>query len=408
MKRYLLWIMLVCLLPLGGAGAEVQRYAIRDLPAVTSPRWEQTYTAYGRTIQVSEEIQIPRVDSAPVLTVRAAPPVADTIAQELTAFCEKSMREDRVHSYSFASTAYVTAYDHATPPMWGKTRQADVYSQVEMGWDAHLLADYQLGAAYADNNPLLLGEAADIAQAQITALFPGDALYLMNAAMFDRTFYKATGKPISEKGYYHLEFHQVFHGIPYMGSVHSAFSVKAVGNEDYWLEKRGCASADVFDADAFLLACWFYQETGVLQSDIPLLPFDSVKGKVEALIYAGYVRAVDRVALGYVQFDTENRQEQLLLPAWVVWCSRMARRQSAAVPSIRMAGWRTSPITDPSSSMRRAGKSSIRRITRMVAAWPRRLKRGKKTRLSAAKPRSLISQPIIARRWPEPLPVLSA
>ena len=73
--------MLVCLLPLGGAGAEVQRYAIRDLPAVTSPRWEQTYTAYGRTIQVSEEIQIPRVDSAPVLTVRAAPPVADTIAQ---------------------------------------------------------------------------------------------------------------------------------------------------------------------------------------------------------------------------------------------------------------------------------------------------------------------------------------
>lgn len=58
----------------------------------------------------------------------------------------------------------------------------------------------------------------------------------------------------------------------------------------------------------------------MLQSDIPLLPFDSVKGKVEALIYAGYVRAVDRVALGYVQFDTENRQEQLLLPAWVVWC----------------------------------------------------------------------------------------
>lgn len=320
MKRYLLWIMLLCLLPPGGAGAEVQRYAIRDLPAVTSPRWEQTYTAYGRTIQVSEEVQIPRVDSAPVLTVRAAPPVADTIAQELTAFCEKSMREDRVHSYSFASTAYVTAYDHATPPMWGKTRQADVYSQVEMGWDAHLLADYQLNAAYADNNPLLLGEAADIAQAQITALFPGDALYLMNAAVFDRTFYKATGKPISEKGYYHLEFHQVFHGIPYMGSVHSAFSVKAVGNEDYWLEKRGCASADVFDADAFLLACWFYQETGVLHSDIPLLPFDSVKGNVEALIYAGYVRAVDRVALGYVQFDTENRQEQLLLPAWVVWC----------------------------------------------------------------------------------------
>ena len=73
MKRYLLWIMLVCLLPLGGAGAEVQRYAIRDLPAVTSPRWEQTYTAYGRTIQVSEEVQIPRVDRAPVLCAPRRP-----------------------------------------------------------------------------------------------------------------------------------------------------------------------------------------------------------------------------------------------------------------------------------------------------------------------------------------------
>ena len=68
-----------------------------------------------------------------------------------------------------------------------------------------------------------------------------------------------------------------------------------------------------------MLKCLFYEETGVVREDIPLLPFDDVKGKAEALIRAGYIRAVDRVSLGYVQYDTENPQEQLLLPSWVVW-----------------------------------------------------------------------------------------
>ena len=316
----LLGILLLALLPERGFG-ETQRYSIRDLPAVTSPRWQQAYAAHGRIISVDVEVEIPQAEAAPVLLVRAAPPVEPSLAQTLEDFCAQGMRTDKVNAYFFTSTNFSTAFDHATPPMWGKTRESDAfYDQETMGWQSHFLTDYALDAAYAEDNPLPLGEAVAIAKEQVAALFPNDALRLTNVATFDRTYNKKTQQFISEKGYYHLEFHQIFRGIPFMGSVHKAFSRKAVGNENYTLEYRGCASADVFDADAFLFVCWFYQEESVLHPDIPLIPFDAAKSKVEALIQDGYVRAVDTVTLGYVQFDTENEQVQALVPAWVIWC----------------------------------------------------------------------------------------
>lgn len=51
-------ILLLALLPCSVLG-ETLRYTIKDLPNVTSPRWEQSYKAYGRTINVNVEIEIP-------------------------------------------------------------------------------------------------------------------------------------------------------------------------------------------------------------------------------------------------------------------------------------------------------------------------------------------------------------
>ena len=249
---------------------EGRSYSIRELPGVTFPRWQEIYEAYGRTIPVDVEIEIPSVETAPVILVQAASPLPDTRVEELQAFCTSAMETDEVNSYSFQSTPFSTAYDHATPPIWGKTRKDDAsYNQAVMGWDSHLLSDYRMDAAYADNNALLLGDAVAAAKKQVSELFPNDSLDLTNVAVFDRAFSKKTGDPISEKGYYHLEFHQIFHGIPFMGSVHSTFSTKAVGDENYLLESRGCASVDVWDEDSFLLKCLFYEETGVVREDIP-------------------------------------------------------------------------------------------------------------------------------------------
>ena len=45
-----------------------------------------------------------------------------------------------------------------------------------------------------------------------------------------------------------------------------------------------------------------------------------MKENIERLIISGHVRRIDSVTLGYVQFDTADPAEQLLIPCWVVWC----------------------------------------------------------------------------------------
>ena len=73
---------------------EGQSYAIHELPCVTSSHWQETYEAYGRTISVDVEIEIPSVETAPVILVQAASPLPDARVEELQAFCTSAMETD--------------------------------------------------------------------------------------------------------------------------------------------------------------------------------------------------------------------------------------------------------------------------------------------------------------------------
>ena len=317
--KVFLFALILLLVPLLAHG-ETQYYSISDLPSVTSARWKETYQAYGRTIDVDVKIEIPDVAAAPVLLVRTASPVSETITREIEKQCEVAMKEDKINSYSFASTNYVTSYAHAVPLMWGTTTRKDENYNESMSWDSHLLTEYSMDCTYAEDNDLILGVAVEIAKKEIKKLFQCEDLKLTNVAIFDRTFYKKSKEKISKQGYYHLELHQVFHSIPFMTSVQNAFSKKGLWNENLSIRRRGLALAEIWNENSFDLRYWFYEESDVLYQDIPLLSFDGLKYQVEELINKGYVRDIFSVNLGYVQFDTENGEEQALVPAWVVWC----------------------------------------------------------------------------------------
>lgn len=321
MKKRLILVLAVLFgrMVVPAAMADVPLYSIRELSAVTSPEWQQTYEAYGRTIEVDAEVRIPDAAAAPVIAVQAASPVAEPLYSELKAWYTQAKKDDRVNQYAFRSTNFNTAVTHATPPAWGDTRDSEFVAGA-MGQNQFDLYKFDLNAAYADNNALTVAEAISIARQQVAALYPDEAFQLRNVYVSGRTFWKQNGQSIRDMGSYNLKFTQVFHGIPFMASVHQAFSLFAVGNEDVWLEARGTLNANVYHADAWSFHCCLYQETGVLHEDVPLLPFDAVKDKVEALIRSGHVRWIDDVSLGYVQFDTDDPNEQVLVPCWVVWC----------------------------------------------------------------------------------------
>lgn len=321
MKKWLALMIAVvlCTLYTHMAMADTPLYSIQQLPTVTTSQWQQTYEVYGRTIEVDIDINIPNADAAPVIKVQAALPVAEPLYSKLKAWYTQAQKDDKVNKYAFRSTNYNTAVTHATPPAWGETSDSEFVAG-EMGQNRFDLFEFDLNVAYADNNTLTVAEAISFAQRQVAALYPNESFHLRNIYISGRTFWKQSNKSIRSIGSYNLKFAQVFHGIPFEASVHQAFSQSAVGNEDAWLESRGTMHASIYNMDAWSFNCCLYQETSVLHENISLLPFDAVKNSVEDLILSGHVRWVDTVALGYVQFDTSDPNEQLLVPCWVVWC----------------------------------------------------------------------------------------
>lgn len=320
MKRMLSFLcaMVICLalFPAEAAGA---LYSIQQLSSATAPAWQQTYQAHGRTIQANVTIDIPQVPAAPVLTVQAASPIPEPLNSQLTAWYQQALKDDQVNRYSFSSTNYRTALTHAVPPAWGETRNSEFVAGA-MSAQSTDLYEYDENAAYAEDSPLTVAGAISIATQHASELFPAMAFSLRNVYTTGRSFWKDSHQPISAQGHYTMLFAQVFHGIPFAASIHEAFTQFAIGNENSWLSQRGIMRASIYDAQAWGLSCILYQETGTLHADIPLLPFDEVKSQVEALILSGHVRWVDSVSLGYVQFDTDDPEEQVLVPCWVVWC----------------------------------------------------------------------------------------
>ena len=309
------------LLP-GTAIAGDALYSIRELKDVTSPLWQQTYHAYGRAIEINAEIIIPDAETAPVLSVRVMPSIPEPRYGELAARYHQPETAD-IYADEFISEDWRTAVVHGIPKAGWDESKGQVPGKV--GQKTHALFEYDMHAAYADNNPLTLAEAAAIATDKALELFPDTALRLRNVALYDRPHWKKTGKPIGEKGFYYLELTQVLRGIPCMASVYNTFSQFSSDREDGFvrlsmLETRGTVFVDIYDENAYSVNCELYEETGMLCDDIPLLPFDAVKPQVEQLILSGYIRWIDSITLGYVQFDAADGEAILLVPAWVVWC----------------------------------------------------------------------------------------
>lgn len=293
-----------------------EQYSIQELPNVTTTTWQQSYQAYGRTIEVNERIIIPEVSSAPVLKVQVMPPIDEPLYSELTQKYDQAAKDDPTTYNSFTSTALATHITHSCPILWD---ESEGYSVFKIGQENHALFEYDMNTAYADANSLALADAFQTAIAGLREAFPNADLYLRNVALYDRTYWKSNNEKISEKGNYFLELTQVFHGIPFIASVHNLYR-DTIGNESGLLEAQGLVRAEVWDTESYDLTSRLYEEIGVLYEDIPLIPFDSVKPQVEELILNGYIRFIDSVTLGYVQFDTSDEEEFVLMPAWVVWC----------------------------------------------------------------------------------------
>ncbi len=316
------------------AMAEAETFSIKELTGVTSPRWKQTYEAYGRTIEVDVEIIIPEVETAPALKVQWAPALEDPLRSELAAEYEKADKEDNKHYYSFKSKKSHTLYlEHKWPLRGGTKKNKESWEKVTA--DDSDLIRFDPDQAYAENNPMTVQEATEVVRTHLKEVFPDVEINLDTVWLNGGTRWKRNKKTIDEKGYYHLNMRQCFHGIPLMASISAAYTDpfdqrwgEILDKKDapymYILVRRdvdqGLVRSSVYSEDSWTIVAHLYAETEQLCQDMPLVPFDAVKSQVEDLINKGYVRWINSVTLGYAQFKTGNMDDFALVPSWVVWC----------------------------------------------------------------------------------------
>ena len=314
--------------------ADTRTFSIKELPRVTSPHWKQTYEAFGRTIEVDVEIIIPEVETAPALKVQWAPALEDPLRSELAAEYEKADKEDNKHYYRFKSKKSHTLYlEHKWPLHGGTQKDKEDFSRVTS--DESDLIRFDPDKAYAENNPMTVREAAAVVSTHLQEIFPDVDIQLDTAWITGAVRWKRNKKILDDRGYYHLNMRQCFHGIPLMASISAAYTDpfdqlwgEILDEKDapymYILVRRdvdhGLVRGSVYSEDSWNIVAHLYAETEQLCQDMPLVPFDAVKSQVEDLINKGYVRWINSVTLGYAQFKTGNMDDFALVPSWVVWC----------------------------------------------------------------------------------------
>ena len=316
----LLLALIMAILCVPVAQAETGPVSIKELPGITSPVWKQTYEAYGRTIDVDVDIHIPEVETVPMLKVRWDSRIPEPLKSELEAEYKKADKKDKKHHYEIESDEYFADIYHKIPLRWGTNKKKDIWTTAN-GQEYADLFKWDMNQAYTENNPMTLGEAVEIIQTHIREVYPDVETRLDRVMTCGKTYWKRSGKPIYNKGYYDLSLRQCFRGIPSMACIYDTYTDRSSKNwPDWFTVGSGDVFGEVFSEDSWLICGALFKETGVVKEDVSLLSFDTVKDRVEALIMSGHVRWINSVDLGYVLFDTRTEGECLLAPCWVVWC----------------------------------------------------------------------------------------
>lgn len=189
-------------------------------------------------------------------------------------------------------------------------------------WPLRAQTTYNWDEAYADNNPLTLQEAYDIAIKVYKEIFPeGYELRLDYVGLEDRFYSNADNTPLREMGGYSIRLRQLLNGIPLAASVQRTFTY-ADSNMRFMVPSNPFVQAYIVSADSYNLYCDQVAVTKVLYEDIPIVGYEKVKAVYEDLINAGNIRTVYSLQFSYVLYDNPEDigHSFVAVPSWVAWC----------------------------------------------------------------------------------------
>lgn len=180
--------------------------------------------------------------------------------------------------------------------------------------------------AHADGSVMTLEESEDFAQWILDAYAEeyGWDFRLWEAGAWSRV-YKAVDRgqgfqpimdePVTDTGYYELQFEQYLHDIPYYGRSVFVYPSKHMRKSPH---PAGDSTFHVFSPQTYFYNLYPAVETGVLAEDIPLCSFDIVLCAFkDAKIYSS---APSKLRLVYTPWSAPQDKEGdlILLPTWIL------------------------------------------------------------------------------------------
>ncbi len=292
---------------------------VMQMHAQAAQGWHQTYTAYGRTVTVDIPVQVPDVETLPVLRADAAaaaqtPPVTDW--PDAALFQEPGFF--RLDSHT-AKTRQAAEPANRNDPPKGMDVQA-VYRE----WN-----ELEPDTPYAFDNPASVRDAQAMMDKVLTDNFPGladgltpYAAYATGALRaYDEAADAFSGDPWPYCGVLMVYFHQQIGGVPLLCRGESCFAdfdhtpahaqTIPVGGTAILQEMPD--GSGLFQSAQFHLVS--VRET--LLPDLPLCSLSEVLQTYETLIEQGLLRQVTGLRLGYVSWEAEDGS-LTLTPAWVL------------------------------------------------------------------------------------------
>ena len=278
-------------------------YSIVEINEITPAYWNEKYETDWRTITINAPIIIPKVKSFPIICIKAADPIDESVL-----FNYKRILKNR-NGY-FDVSSYKN--DQTIMKNWSIKYQEEFSPEITL-------------IDNPENNDLKFVDALSFANSEISRVFGlsiDDIVH--NKTVLQGCFYRYTKSKsgvswherMTEKGRYIFQYAQRFHGIGYQAA--QECYEKATNSKEQKIHDARI-SIMISSLSDYKITALLYRECGIEYNDIPLLSFQSAKKAFEEEIYSGHLRTVEKVELCYIPYLDNNDQDVIwLLPGWYI------------------------------------------------------------------------------------------
>ena len=285
MRRFssICYCLFLLLIPLSGFAQDY--YTINELREQAADGWHQTYTSYGRDINVEVVSRLPSVHEMPVLQVEPAFQ-QPTVTQEETGWV-----------INIADTGIISMIMNDPDAV-----RDDAVKNVKWKRASTWFYDsFSMDTAYACENELTLGEAIENLKGVLDKAGIESEQYLLTQPVsvdIDNDLSVSSGEALLP-GSYAMVFLRQMHGIPILCHALSGVENPKDNELMFWPNMI----YNIRSTDSFSVAVMTLKETGILSDDIPLCSYSKIINTAEMEILAGHIRKVFDMDLGYVLYN---------------------------------------------------------------------------------------------------------